>query len=404
MGRRPTGGYLTRQITFLLNNYVYKTDVQDDDNPGLYIPRYIASGRMAPNGKIYPEVKTKNEDELVPVRSIVTKRSGNLNVVSPDDFSVKFKQTNLSDGMAIGASLGTSLTENVTQSLLALKHGGHERTLSADGNFYAPKKCTFRTEGKWIYLKVYGGELKYPLPDNWVGVGKDKFNEGDLIGAAYNTTSPAYRLNAIIKCMRARGGNGVRYFEKDNVILGDCYAYEEGPIHYVETKKGDIEVFIGNRQYDYNPNCLYYFPEGATVKKYQRFCSGVVNMAHVMQDTNDISDSFNIFRRQFYALNNAKFEKTGIVEDDWMQEEILELVFAGMIDVKRNEKTGDIDELEYQGIHNSILNRDSVFTTLSYGYSSKVVAKALKGELAINNDIMTETVLGLLLNDKLDEN
>ena len=114
--------------------------------------------------------------------------------------------------------------------------------------------------------------------------------------------------------------------------------------------------------------------------------------------------AFNIFRRQFYVLNNAKYEKTGIVEPDWMQEEILELVFAGLMDVEIDPKTDKIKEIEYQGTHNSILGRDSFFTTLSYGYSSRVMSKALRGELNLSSDIMTETVLGLLLNDQLDNN
>lgn len=80
-----------------------------------------------------------------------------------------------------------------------------ERVLNTEANLKAPKQCEFREEGRWIYLKVRGGELRYPRPDNWVGVGKTKFEKGDLIGSAYNTTSPIYKLNALIKLMRAKG-------------------------------------------------------------------------------------------------------------------------------------------------------------------------------------------------------
>ena len=52
----PNSGYLTRQISFLLNSYVYR-EGEDLENPGLLIPRYRASGRTAPSGKIYPEFK-----------------------------------------------------------------------------------------------------------------------------------------------------------------------------------------------------------------------------------------------------------------------------------------------------------------------------------------------------------
>ena len=44
-------------------------------------------------------------------------------------------------------------------------------------------------------MKVRGGELRYPRPDNWVVVPKQKYAAGDLIGTAYHTTSPV-----LIKC------------------------------------------------------------------------------------------------------------------------------------------------------------------------------------------------------------
>lgn len=386
----------------MLNNYIYKADGDDPDNLGLLIPRYIASGRLAPNGKLYPEVKTQNEDDLVPVRSIVTKRSGDPNIVTPDLLGTGMKQTDISDGSTIGIAFGTSLTENITQSLLALKHGGHERVQNLSGNFYAPKDCTFSINGQWIELKVRGGVLKYPLPSNWIGTGKDKFSTGELIGAAYDTTSPGYRLTAIIKYMKARGNPGVRYFEKNNVILADCFAYDDGDIHYKEKKNGGLEVTIGSRSYGYSPNSMYYFPEGAHIKKFQKFCSGVVDMYSVMQDNpTDVNLAFNIFRRQFYVLNNTEYEQTHIVEPGWMSEEILEILFAGLIDVKTNPNTNQIENANFQGALQGVLNKDSFFTTLSYGYSSKVLAKAIKGDVTLKNDIMTDTVLGLLMNDNL---
>ena len=117
----------------------------------------------------------------------------------------------------------------------------------------------------------------------------------------------------------------------------------------------------------------------------------------------DISGIYNIFRKQYYALTSKSYQKDGIVSPGDMQEEIVELVFAGLTKVIRNQKTNKIEEIEYQGTQNAILNRDSFFTTLSYGWSSKSIGRALKGELNLSGDIMTETVLGLLLNDKLDK-
>ena len=74
-------------------------------------------------------------------------------------------------------------------------------------------------EGKWLILKVRGGELKYPRPDNWINLGKTKFKAGELIGSAYNTSSPIIKLNSVLKLMQAKGGNGnieyLAYFTKD---------------------------------------------------------------------------------------------------------------------------------------------------------------------------------------------
>ena len=49
------------------------------------------------------------------------------------------------------------------------------------------------------------------------------------------------------------------------------------------------------------------------------------------------------------------------------------------------------------------MDNDSFFTLLSYGYSGRVVSRALKGNIELKGDASTRTVLGLLLNNKLDE-
>jgi hypothetical protein len=190
---------------------------------------------------------------------------------------------------------------------------------------------------------------------------------------------------------------------KDNTIISDCYAYEDGVIRYVENKMGDIEVWIGSRQYDYNDQCAYYFPDGSEVKKYDRICSGVVNMNHVISELgSDINSIYLIFRKQFYTLMDNGFLKTGLVDLNSIQEELVELLFRGLTEVTYDPKTSKIEEIEYQGTQTSVLGRKSFYTVLSYGYSSRVVSKALKGEVNLSGDVMTDTILGLLLNDQLD--
>ncbi|MBP3732110.1 MAG: hypothetical protein J6I84_02570 [Bacilli bacterium] len=272
------------------------------------------------------------------------------------------------------------------------------------GYLKAEKSCTFREEGKWIILKVRGGELKYPRPDNLVTLGKDKFEKGESVCCAYNTSSPISKLNSLINLMRARGSAGLRYFEKDNIIVSDCYAYEDGIIKYVETEGGDIEVKIGSKTYQYNPNCMYYFPDGSEVKKFDRICSGVVNMGHVISELGtDLNDIYLIFRKQFYTLTDGGFLKNGFSDLGSTQEEIIEILFAGLTNINYDPKSAKIQDIDYQGTQTAVLSKKSFYTVLSYGYSSRIIGKALKGEVNLGNDVMTGVILGLLLDNKLDQ-
>lgn len=401
----PTSGYLTRQISFIMNSFVYH-EGEDNENPGILIPRYKAGGRTAPDGTVYPEKPSKKEDEndLVPVRSIISKKSGDLSTVTPDLIGKKFKD--LTDGTAIGVSFATSLTEGSTQSALGLKHGGHERVL--DRSFYlkAPDSCTMREEGNWLYLKTgKKKELKYPRPTNFVNVGKTEFEKGESVGVAYQTVSPIAQVNTLIDFIGARRSAGLRYYEKEMVIVSDCYAYEDGVINYVEENGVIVDVRIGNHSYQYNPKCIYYYPEGAQVKKFDRICSGVANMAHVISEVGEknLTDIYLIFRKQFLTISDKSFQKTGISPLSGTQEELIELLFRGITLIEYDPKTLEIEKVEYRGSQKSIINKNSFFTVLSYGYGGQVVNKAMKGEIELTGDVMAETVLGLLLNNKLDE-
>lgn len=397
---------MNRQINYLLNNYKYSASGEDKNNQGILVPRYIATGRTAPNGTVYRPVSKTDEFDFVPVRSIITKTEGDTNIVTPDLLRKEMiEKASFPDGSAIGMSLGSSFSEATTQGLLGLKHGGHERLLQKDGNLYAPKDKAVDVveDGQFIVLKVGRKEQRYPRPSNWVGMGKTHYEAGELIGTAYHTASPAYKLAAVIRLMMAKGSAGKKYYEKDQVIESDCYAYEDGIINYIEDKNGNITVQVGPRTYAYCPEAMYYFPDGAKVRKYERICSGIVNMRQVITDLpGDINSAFIIFRDQYYQLTSKDFAKDHVVNSGDMQEEIVELIFAGLTKVIPDAKTGKIESLQFQGTQNAVLGRDSFFTTLSYGWSNRIVGKALKGELNIKDDIMTETVLGLLLNDDLD--
>lgn len=387
----------------MTNNYKYDFG-EDPDNKCILIPRYRASGRVSPDGKRYPARDIKpDEKDLVLVRSIITKFK-NPDIVTSDCISTKFKD--LTEGSAIGISFGTSITEAITQGALGLKHGGHERQLNTSGILYAPKIIKeVREEGKFLYLVPQSGpELKYPRPENLILTPPQKFKAGDIIGTAYNTTSPMIKLNSLIKLMRATGGRGKRYYEKDNVIITECYAYEAGEIKYIEEKNGDIRVEIGGIRYTYNPQSMYYYPEGTKIEKYQRFASGVIDMPKIItRFSNNLQDIYIIFRNQFYTLLDRGFSSKGYLSPNSTQEELCEMIFISLLNVDYDDEKDKISDIQYLGTYSGILNNNSFYTMISYGYSNRVIAKAVRGEAVLKNDIMTDTILGLLINNKLDD-
>jgi hypothetical protein len=393
---------LTRQLSFLGNNFQYEPG-EDPDNACILIPRYRAVGRCAPDGKRYGKVVKQSESDLVPVRSIITK-SKERDYITPDLLN-NYGYKDVTFGSGIGMALATGFSESTTQSLLGLKHGGHERVLDRTGYLRAPKACKLSYDDNYIYLKVRGKELKYPKPENVVFMGKTEYEEGEIVCTAYNTTSPIYRLNAMISLMRARGSAGIRYFEKDNVIVSDCYAIESGKISYDLDKRGNIVVKIGAVEYDYNPKCMYYFPEGAEVKKYDRICSGVVNIIKILREFgSDVRSSYLVFRNQLYSIIDLDFNADGVLKTPGsIQEELIEVLFIALCKATYDKTTGKIKDIEFRGTNSSIMDKDSFYTVLSWGNASKAISKALSGELRMKGDLMTETILGLLLNDILDE-
>lgn len=265
--------------------------------------------------------------------------------------------------------------------------------MNTEGYLKAPKTCTFREEGNWIYLKVRGDEYKYPRPQNLITLGKDRFETGENVCCAYNTNSPIFKLDALISLIRAKGSNGLRYYEKDNIIVSDCYAYEDGIIKYVEDDAGNMRVYIGSREYEYCPYAMYYFQDGAQVKKFDRICSGVINMPHCISALGtNLNDIYLVFRKQFYTLTDGEFVSSGITDMGSTQEELIELLFVGLTKFTFDPKTAKLDEIQYQGTQTSVLDKKSFYTVLSYGYSSRIVDKALKGDINLEGDVIISVV------------
>ena len=80
--------------------------------------QFRTADRIVRDGKVYSDkpLVNGNEDDLVPVRSIVTKNSGNLSVITPDLINRRFAQ-DFTDQAAIGLSFATSLTEGMKSAV-----------------------------------------------------------------------------------------------------------------------------------------------------------------------------------------------------------------------------------------------------------------------------------------------
>lgn len=189
--------------------------------------------------------------------------------------------------------------------------------------------------------------------------------------------------------MRAKPSLGSRYFEKETVLVSDCYALEDGTIHYEEDESGYIHVTIGSKEYQYNPLAMYYFPDGYEVKKFDRICSGVVYMPRVVSEIKDLNDIYLIFRKQLYTLTDGDFLKTGITSLSGIPEEFVEMLFVGLTSVKFNPKTEAVEEIEYNGAQNSVTGGNSFYTALSFGFGSRIINRAIKGEINLSGDVIT---------------
>ena len=115
-----------------------------------------------------------------------------------------------------------------------------------------------------------------------------------------------------------------------------------------------------------------------------------------------MQDIYIIFRNQFYTLVDGDFVKEGLNPHS-TQEELCEMLFISLLNVEYDPDDDKIHGIQYLGTNSGIMNNNSFYTMLSYGYSSRVVSKALRGEAVLKDDIMTDTVLGMLIHNKLDE-
>lgn len=371
----PLGGYLTRQFAFLAMSYSY-SDSEDVTNPGILIEASSAEGRTDLEGNIIPKTNSK---DLVRVRSIITSTTSDPYVITKDMVPNIF---HYKDGSRIGISLMTSLTEGLTQAGLSLKHGGALFQIEPNGNLTTSQDCTVEVDDLFITLKTKTKIERYPKPENFVQSFESSgfYKAGTLIGSTFKLNSPAYRLDSVITLCEGKRVNPNKRFAKNRVLITDCYACNSGTIHYKMDTAGNIKVFIDDVEYDYNPEAMYLFPDGALVSKYDRICSGTLNLRRLTKRVSDYVEVYYYFRNQMNELISG------------IAPELLEFLYV--LIVKKSN-----GQIKVQSVVNSIYNSKSFYTAIAFGYAKKKFKSIGVEGVDFIGDTMTQVMLSLIVND-----
>lgn len=367
----PEGGYLTRQFVFLASEYDY-VDGSDETNSCIKLEERLAEGRTRQDGTI---VKKSSSQAEILVRSVVSTNlpAGRITHDMIPDF-VRFKP-----GDRIGMAFISSLTETLTQGMLGLKHGGSLRDLFDFEQYLAPEEGTVEVRDQFIYFKGKDKEYRYPKSDNFVinYSTNGKFKKGQSFGCNYKPLTPVWNLESVIKLTKARGVN-MKPYAKNDIQVSQCYAIDEGKIRY-EYSNETMKVYVGDREYIYNPNCAYYYPEGTLIHKYQRFCSGVLDINSYAAIVNDYVELYYYFRKQYMELQNVS-------------QELIEFLYVLLI---KKTQTGLMVKSVIQNIHGT----ESFFKSLSFQDAGKTFKKIGYEGMDFVTDPVTSVILSLIINE-----
>jgi len=383
-GAVPQSGYLTRQFIYLASEYTY-VDKTDDENEGIFVEERYAKGRTTVDGKLI-ENPDKNSTKLIKVRSIITSKQ-EKNIITKDMIS---PITKYNEGSRIGMSLITSVTEQLTQGGLALKHGGNLFGLDFDedtgyGCFIAQEDGKVELTPDWVLFNGNSGKVyKYPKGEKFTlkYSPDDTFKKGQVFGVDYNSVTPAYKVDSIIKLCGARPSPMKKSFANNKKEFSCCYAAEDGIIHY-NLVDGWIYVDINGDDYWYEPSCSYYLPDGASVKKGDRICTGTLNLAAMSEKIPDYIELYYIFRKQFKELMHD-----GIVD------ELIEFLY---VLIAKQTEYGTI----VQSVTKNIYESESFYKTLAFADNAKSFNKIGYEGIDFVSDPITAVMLSLINNDNV---
>lgn len=377
----PAGGYLTRQLVFTCQSIVINVD-SDPDNYGILLPRYRCEGRTTTDGERVGKALKADEKDLVRVRSVVMSRKG---VVSTDMFSDKFGFD--TKNSRIGISFASSFTEQLTQALLGLKHGGAMKKIPDDFIIRALDDCEVIEVGEHTYTVKYNdkklGTKVYPLSSmmrfvEGQGANKNRYNKGDDMVELVNPLPPTLNLEMIIKLIGAKSTLAGNSMTRADVTLAESYTLKGGKIHY------DFEnqrVQIGDKIYPYSDDAVYYYAEGEELPKITKFRSGVMTPSMVLPtnpSNEDIEAVYQTYRDQLFRISGK----------NCLNEDLIELVFRSCL----------VDG-EYMNAEKAALDNASAITAISYGRATKSISDIINKPQSVTNDPMSNVLLNYMMKE-----
>jgi len=376
----PQGGYVTRQFTYLASEY-YFHEGSDEKNTGIDIRACDAQGRMKLDGTRVPW--NEKSTDIIKVRSLVSSTLPE-GVVTGDLITDKF---HYKVGDKIGMSMISSLTEQLTQAGLKLKHGGKLFTIDEkhDPPLIAPEDGQMEMEDyRMIFHGKSGKDYIWPKSSMFVLDYKNDSNiykKGDKLGQNYHPVTSAYQLDCLIKLCQARTTNSKKKFATNKKVISTCYALEDGVISY-KINGDDIRVFIDEDEYNYNPDSMYIYPDGSKVKKFDRICTGTLDMKSMSWKENNYLDLFYFFRKQFLEYLDVS-------------QELIEFLYVLLV------KDRGEGNLEMRSVLQNIHGSDSFFKSLAFGDARKSFKKIGYEGMEFVADPITSIMLSMIMNNEI---
>jgi hypothetical protein len=330
----PTSGYITRQLASVGMAISYKQEF--NDNPSTII---IDKSWLKNNRTIVDNIDKDNIE-------IISSVFNDSNCVYENEIdNDRFNYTN---DHPIGLSLMTSLTEELTQSALSLKHGG--RLYFEDDIEFTSQEDTKITDIKDNVLLLNNNRY-YILPYgyNHLPIGSI-VNKGDKIVWGKQRHYVDYKLEGFKLLINL---NASKLLNKTDKFV--CYSPDSGTITYDLTKQKydnkyvDGLILLNGKVIDvYNKNLVYFYANGDIINKYERLSTGIIDL-YKFNNLSTLKDTFYIFCKQYYELfgNNVNIE---------LLEILFKLIYKNDFSVKKTlrNKTELLDSLAFGNIKDNL--------------------------------------------------